>query len=778
MTPAVRTTISQDDFSAGMVRDIAQELIPANGAYDLVNALLDEDGNPYRRGGTAYKSGVLPDTAGILDNANRADEEPISQGGKWDGVLVEESPPLAVVSNQISAPSLVGSAVYDKTVTNGSVYATMTTTAGTFQFWIRSADEDTANLRGYFVKVTQLKGIWTWSLWRLDPGKANPQMLGQSAVKKVTNGDSIALMAIGDEISAWHKDEGGQWDRVVVAKDSTYASGRLALLTFGGSFDDFGGGDITPFATSGLTWCWDGYLFPGQRTLYASGSDFGTLAADDRNMVNLGGAGLSRPKQSAVLEDLLFIGGGAIYGGSRKATAYSTGTITVTNGNKAVTGSGTAFLANVDVGMLLHIGSERVYVVAAVNSNTELTLRDKYEGTGGGGKAYALSPLYTVGSDPYESWDYLTVCENRLVVMNGRTIKTTEIDNPHTFTNSLGTTNEHTLPEGAEGIGLATVAGTALVFTTAGIWTLDGLALDQVDQNGNTQHRLQQLSEGSVLAGATGIAGVGQQLVIPCEDGIYLMDGISQPVRISRPVEALYRSRIAAGYSLGRAVVFRGHYLLPIITSSAAVKTLLVCRLDRPTRARHQTSFPWSRFTGDGGEIPAYAVRSSLVAAEPVLLGAQARPPSQVVDCSAYFEPDAEHEVDADGSVHDLELTSRDIQTGSGTINRVRSFKPRYELKGDGASKVQAYYSLGSSRVGAAKFGHAKFGHAKFGGEGGATFVPIGEAGESNGRDPARFPVNKKMRFARMRVKSSGRAAICALREFELTIRPSGAVRR
>jgi hypothetical protein len=41
----------QRDFSAGMFRSIAPELIPANGAADIQNGLLDEDGSVYRRGG-------------------------------------------------------------------------------------------------------------------------------------------------------------------------------------------------------------------------------------------------------------------------------------------------------------------------------------------------------------------------------------------------------------------------------------------------------------------------------------------------------------------------------------------------------------------------------------------------------------------------------------------------------------------------------------------------------------------------------------------------------
>jgi hypothetical protein len=594
MSPALRDTITQNDFSAGFSRDVAPSLISPDGLYDLVDSLLDEDGNPYRRGGTAYKS-----NAGL--------------------------------------------------------------------------------------------------------------------------------------------------------------------------------------GTTGLRWGWDGYLLPGARTIFANESDFGVLGSDDETPVNLGGAGLTLPKQSAVLQDLLFIGGAAIYGGSRKQAVYSTGTVKVEKGSKVVTGSGTTWNTLVDVGMLFHIGTERVYVVASVDSTTQITLRDAYEGTTGEGKSYTLNPIWTVGgSDPYEAWDYVTVCANRLVVASGRTVKVTEIDNPHTFVNSLGTVNEHTLPEGTQIVGLATVGQTSLIFTTAGIWVLDGLALDIVDQNGNPQHRLQQLSMQIVLAGAAGLAGSEQQLVVPAADGIYLMDGVSQPVRISKPIDRLYRQWIAEGNRLGRAVVIRGHYFLPIITSQGAVRDLLVCRLDRPTRSRKQVTYPWSHFTGDGGEITAYFVRSTSDPRQPVLLGAQAREPSRVVDCSAYFAPDAAHKNDADGSTFDFDLITRDFETGSGTLNIVRAIRPRYELvdAGSDGPTLEVYYSDGSLETGEARWDEINWDEFDWADEGGASFTPIGEGPASDGRDPVKFRVNKRLRFVRFRIKSNGPAAYCVLRSLELETRPSGAVRR
>jgi hypothetical protein len=533
---------------------------------------------------------------------------------------------------------------------------------------------------------------------------------------------------------------------------------------------------------AGLRWGWDGYLLPGARTLVANESDFGVLASDDESFVNVGGAGLAFPKQSAVLQDLLYIGGGTLYGGSRKAAVYSTGTVTVTNGSKTVTGSGTTWNTLVDAGMLLHLGTERIYVVASVDSTTQITLRDAYQGGTGGGKSYTLNPVWTVGgSDPYETYDYVTVCSNRFVFASGRKITFTEVNNPHTFTNSLGTTNEHTVPEGVQIVGLATSGQTVLVFTTAGVWTLDGLALDITDLNGNAQHRLQLLSSGIVLAGAAGIAGSGQRLVIPAGDGIYLMDGVSQPVRVSKPIDRLYLQRIADGYRLGGANVYRGHYFLPIITGLGKVPNLLVCRLDRPTRDRGQTLFPWSHFTGDGGEITTFFTRATSDPQQPKLFGCQAREPSRLVDCSGYFDPRAAIKNDADGSTFNLDIITRDYETGSGTINVVRAVKPRYELvdAAEDEPELQVSYSDGSSQAEGFILDESVLDEGELGDESSVAFTPAeGAAGPSDGRTPARLRVNRKARHIRFHITSSGPAARCTLRSLEMTIRPSGAIRR
>lgn len=538
---------------------------------------------------------------------------------------------------------------------------------------------------------------------------------------------------------------------------------------------------LTPegLGDEGLTWGWDGHLLPGQRTVVASPAAFGVTGEEDKSLVNIGGAGLTKPKQSAVLEDLLYIGGGTLYGGSRKSAPYSTGTITTTTGSKTVIGTGTTWNTLVDAGMLLQIGAERVYVVQSIDTPTQLTLRDPYQGGTASGKAYSLNSTVSGASGPYGVWDYVTECANRLVFGAGRTIRFTEVNNPHSFVNSLGTVNEHTVPEGAKIIGLATVGAACLIFTTGGVWTLEGLALSITDLNGNSQHKLQLLSGDVVLAGAAGIAAYGQTLVIPAGDGVYLMDGVSQPRRISKPIERPYRQNISDGMSVGGAQVFNSHYLLPMTFGTNNVKTTFVCRLDRPTTDRSQTIYPWGRLSGDGGLPSCFFRRVVGSPQEPKLLATQASAPSRPMDCTGYFEPGKANEKDADGSWADMDIITRAYGTGADTNNVLRKLRALYELvdNEEGNARLTFAYNDGSNKSTGELWGRVKWGGFKWGGTSG-DWIPIGELGPSDSRDPGSLKVNKRLRHVRLRVRSHNPTPLCSLRSLELKIRPSEATRR
>jgi hypothetical protein len=76
---------------------------------------------------------------------------------------------------------------------------------------------------------------------------------------------------------------------------------------------------------------------------------------------------------------------------------YNSGTVAVTNGNNAVVGMGTKFLANVAAGQWFSIKDSNVfYTVASVVDDTHLTLSANYGGTTGSGKDYFVFQSFTL----------------------------------------------------------------------------------------------------------------------------------------------------------------------------------------------------------------------------------------------------------------------------------------------------------------------------------------------------------------------------------------------
>lgn len=75
---------------------------------------------------------------------------------------------------------------------------------------------------------------------------------------------------------------------------------------------------------------------------------------------------------------------------------YTTGTVTVTNGSRTVTGSGTTFTASM-VGRKFRVGSENAfYYIESFTSTTVVTLRDIYQGT------TQSAGTYTIFQDEYK----------------------------------------------------------------------------------------------------------------------------------------------------------------------------------------------------------------------------------------------------------------------------------------------------------------------------------------------------------------------------------------
>lgn len=105
----------------------------------------------------------------------------------------------------------------------------------------------------------------------------------------------------------------------------------------------------------------------------------------------------------------LFVWDGAVEAVHYITPNYVEGTVDVTSGSAVVTGSGTLWSANLKAGDYIHIGSDderspaaEWYRIAAVNSDTQLTLESEYEGTTGAGLSYTARQTFTGSmADPF-----------------------------------------------------------------------------------------------------------------------------------------------------------------------------------------------------------------------------------------------------------------------------------------------------------------------------------------------------------------------------------------
>lgn len=519
---------------------------------------------------------------------------------------------------------------------------------------------------------------------------------------------------------------------------------------------------------SALTFLWDGWLVPGQRTVIANTDDFGVLDGSE-GPVNLGGSGLSAPKRAVELNGILYFPGGTVYAGSRQTANYTTGTVSVTNGSKTVTGSGTTWNTLTDAGMLFWLGA-RFYVVESIDSTTALTLSEPYEGSTASGSGYVLAPIGTLPAI-YKTADIYAVAADKLLACIGAKVYMSASNKPHSNTAD----DYHELPGGTKILGAVGLGDRALIFATNGMWVISGLSLDLTDDAGNPQQRLENVNGDLVLLNNEGLTSWRGSVIAPCTDGVWLVDGTSSPVRLTNSITDLWTDYVSSGYRVGLAQVFRSHLFLPILDQGNAVVDVLVCRLDRPFKSRVGDAYPWTNLQGMGAKVPAFAIRVGEGSRNPILMGADET--GRVLNCNSYFDPDGASETDPDDSPVSFEVETRDYPTQTGLQeNTVRKVRLRYELSSPtNAPVLRGYYRDEAVEEATSYWGQFDWGEGVWS-SGGQVFSVLsnpGDAPESSGRKPHTWHLNRKRRYLRLRFSLSGSAANLKLRSVELFVRAS-----
>jgi hypothetical protein len=439
----------------------------------------------------------------------------------------------------------------------------------------------------------------------------------------------------------------------------------------------------------------------------------------------------------------------AIFGGGTKA-ASSAGTMNLTQGSDQVAGTGTSWLTTAEPGMIFepvgvsvfNVAGQDVPVVKKVNSNTSLTLTKPWLGASIGPNNYALWPVFTNTSvlGDVGAALFVTVAGRRVLLASGQRVW---FSDPDDFAVAY-TNNYHQAPAG-EIVGVEGVGDSAFVFTTYGMYQLEGLYFDPVDDVGNIQHRIEQINE-LILWDDAGVGQWRGAVVAPCVDDVWLLPPGGAPEPIGLGIRPLYRDYVKAGYQAGIASVHRGHYMLPILNAGALVD-MLVCRLDR--------GFAWTRWSGHGAGV-AYAQRIGGTTRSPKLFALNAQ---RVTDMTDAWEPSSSNASEADGTTHPIDLITRDLPTPGGAKgSTTRKARLRYEAAAAGGITLTVSYARGLESAGFSSLGSA-----------------IRGGGASDGLDESVWPVGKQAPAIRFRVQSSSALSSLKVRGLAAEYTPRGA---
>lgn len=246
---------STDTLSATIFNSNAVLQIGARDGGDNFNGWLDEV--RISKGIARWTANFTPPTeaysrlnriripvAGVLDNFNRADENPLTNSGKWTTPAFGFGG-AQLISNQYG--SSAGSAAMWNVQQYGNVecYAecpTLPGGSGSLSAWARM-DGATGTPSGYRSRV--VPGTNAWEIRRHDAAGGGTTIASGTSTQTFTAGDSIGIQVVGSMIYALHK-RGANWYIVLSVFDSTYTTGYLGYAdsTGTGRDDNFSGGQV------------------------------------------------------------------------------------------------------------------------------------------------------------------------------------------------------------------------------------------------------------------------------------------------------------------------------------------------------------------------------------------------------------------------------------------------------------------------------------------------------------------------------------------------------
>lgn len=180
------------------------------------------------------------------------------------------------------------------------------------------------------------------------------------------------------------------------------------------------------------------------------------------------------------------------YGGSTNAN-YSTGTITATNGDATVTGSGTSWntTTNAEVGEYIQLPDTKWYKIVTIASDTSLEIEVEYQGSTQSGQSYVISPWGEVQGKLESSTapsslirplpSFIETHSNRVWTLEGNTLRFSALDTSLAEENfndwdTLNNAGTIIIPSGKgdTGTGLYSLRNSLYVFQNNAIWAIYG----------------------------------------------------------------------------------------------------------------------------------------------------------------------------------------------------------------------------------------------------------------------------------------------------------------
>ncbi len=218
-------------------------------------------------GGVVGPNPIPPSPTGspnppILDDFNRASENPVSQTGNWSSTGINGGSPARLMNQQLqnfAQPAMSFRSIqYFGSVEASARIGSLPSSNDWLSVFVTLRDVGTSGWDGYELRATRLSGTDRWEIRKITNGSA--------AVLATTNFEiALGVMDLrreGSSLEFWWKPSDGLWEQKLSATDGAFSSGYIgAGGQKSGALDDFAGGnaDLTvttsgwPYAAVGAT---------------------------------------------------------------------------------------------------------------------------------------------------------------------------------------------------------------------------------------------------------------------------------------------------------------------------------------------------------------------------------------------------------------------------------------------------------------------------------------------------------------------------------------------